>query len=98
MVKRRTFPAFYWPAIACMWSPHVGGGTPRNFGPCGDVLDQNRTLLLRHFECRYPYLLPVILAAEECPLVPFHVHGKAVGTSVTSEKWFSPLRSRARVA
>src|SRR6202007_1287965 len=36
---------FYWPAIAGMWNPHVGGGTPRNFGPCGDVLDQNRTLL-----------------------------------------------------
>jgi hypothetical protein len=36
---------FYWPAIAGMWNPHVGGGTPRNCGPCGDVLDQNRTLL-----------------------------------------------------
>jgi hypothetical protein len=35
---------FYWPAICGMWNPHVGGGTPRNFGPCGDVLDQNRTL------------------------------------------------------
>ncbi len=32
---------FYWPAIAGMWNPHVGGGTPRNFGPCGDVLDQS---------------------------------------------------------
>src|SRR6201981_2185562 len=71
---------FYWPAIAGMWSPHVGGGTPRNFGPCGDVLDQNRTLLFRHFERRYPYLLPVIPAAEECLLVPFYVGGKAVGT------------------
>jgi PAS domain-containing protein len=71
---------FYWPAIAGMWNPHVGGGTPRNFGPCGDVLDQNRTLLFRHFERRYPYLLPVIPAAEECLLVPFHVAGKAVGT------------------
>ena len=71
---------FYWPAIAGMWNPHVGGGTPRNFGPCGDVLDQNRTLLFRHFERRYPYLSPVIPAAEECLLVPFHVHGKAVGT------------------
>jgi PAS domain S-box-containing protein len=71
---------FYWPAIAGMWNPHVGGGTPRNFGPCGDVLDQNRTLLFRHFERRYAYLLPVIPAAEECLLVPFHVHGKAVGT------------------
>ena len=71
---------FYWPAIAGMWNPHVGGGTPRNFGPCGDVLDQNRTLLFTHFERRYPYLMPVNPAAEECLLVPFYVHGKAVGT------------------
>src|SRR5215468_4516893 len=71
---------FYWPAIAGMWNPHVGGGTPRNFGPCGDVLDQNRTLLFRHFERRYPYLMPVSPAAEECLLVPFYVNGKAVGT------------------
>jgi PAS domain S-box-containing protein len=71
---------FYWPAIVGMWNPHVGGGTPRNFGPCGDVLDQNRSLVFRHFERRYPYLLPVVPAAEECLLVPFHVHGKAVGT------------------
>ena len=72
--------SFYWPAIAGMWNPHVGGGTPRNFGPCGDVLDQNRTLLFRHFERRYPYLLPVIPAAEECLLVPFYVAGESVGT------------------
>jgi PAS domain S-box-containing protein len=71
---------FYWPAIAGLWNPHVGGGTPRNFGPCGDVLDQNRTLLFRHFERRYPYLMPVIPAAEECLLVPFYVAGQAVGT------------------
>ncbi len=24
---------FYWPAITGMWSPHVGGGTPREFRP-----------------------------------------------------------------
>ena len=71
---------FYWPAIAGMWNPHVGGGTPRNFGPCGDVLDQNSTLLFKHFERRYPYLLPVFPAADECLLVPFYVADKAVGT------------------
>jgi len=71
---------FYWPAICGMWNPHVGGGTPRNFGPCGDVLDQNRTLLFTHFERRYPYLMPVSPTAEECLLVPFYVDGKAVGT------------------
>jgi len=71
---------FYWPAIAGMWNPHVGGGTPRNFGPCGDVLDRNCTLLFTHFERRYPYLQPVIPAAVECLLVPFYVGGQAVGT------------------
>lgn len=71
---------FYWPAICGMWNPHVGGGTPRDFGPCGDVLDQNRTLLFTHFERRYPYLVPVNPAAEECLLVPFYVDGIAVGT------------------
>src|SRR5215468_597380 len=36
---------FYWPAIAGMWNPHVGGGIPRDFAPCGRVLDRNCTLL-----------------------------------------------------
>jgi PAS domain S-box-containing protein len=55
-------------------------GTLREFGPCGDVLDRNVPLLFRHFEWRYPYLLPVTPPAEECLLVPFYVEGKAVGT------------------
>ena len=71
---------FYWPAIAGMWKPHIGGGTPRNFGPCGDVLDRDIPLLFRHFERRYPYLQPVTPPAVECLLVPFYVEGKAVGT------------------
>jgi PAS domain S-box-containing protein len=71
---------FYWPAIKGMWKEHVGGGTPRDFGPSGDVLDRNCTLLFRRFERRYPTLLPVSPPAEECLLVPFYVRGKAVGT------------------
>src|SRR5215472_1985231 len=71
---------FYWPAIAGMWKPHIGGGTPRDFGPCGDVLDRNCTLLFKHFEQRYPYFLPVTPLIEECLLVPFYVDGRAVGT------------------
>src|SRR6516164_6120108 len=71
---------FYWPAIGGLWKPHIGGGTPRGFGPCGDVLDRNVPLLFRHFERRYPYLLPVTPPAVECLLVPFYVEGKAVGT------------------
>jgi GAF domain-containing protein len=71
---------FYWPAIVGMWQPHIGGGTPRNFGPCGDVLDCNRPLLFSHWERRYPYLLAAMPVAEEGLLVPFYVDGKAVGT------------------
>lgn len=71
---------FYWPAIAGAWKPHIGGGTPRDFGPCGDVLDCNRPLLFKHFERRYPYLLEAAPLAEEALLLPFYVRGKAVGT------------------
>ena len=71
---------FYWPAIAGAWQPHLGGGTPRDFGPCGDVLDRNVPMLFTHWERRYPYLCPATPLAEEGLLVPFYVHGKAVGT------------------
>ena len=71
---------FYWPAIAGVWKPHIGGGTPRDFGPCGDVLDRNAPLMFRHFERRYTYFLQVTPPVEECLLVPFYVEGKAVGT------------------
>jgi signal transduction histidine kinase len=71
---------FYWPAIAGVWKPYIGGGTPRDFGPCGDVLDRDAPLLFRHFERRYAYFQPVTPPVEECLLVPFYVEGKAVGT------------------
>jgi PAS domain S-box-containing protein len=72
--------SFYWAAIAGMWQPHIGGGTPRDFGPCGDVLDRDAPLLFKQFERRYTYFQPVTPSTEECLLVPFYVGGKAVGT------------------
>jgi PAS domain S-box-containing protein len=71
---------FYWAAIAGAWQPHIGGGTPRDFGPCGDVLDRNVPMLFTHWERRYPYLCSATPLAEEGLLVPFYVNGKAVGT------------------
>lgn len=71
---------FYWAAIAGQWKPHIGGGTPRNFGPCGDVLDRGAPLLFTHWERRYPYLAEATPLAEEGLLVPFYVDRKAVGT------------------
>jgi signal transduction histidine kinase len=71
---------FYWAAIAGAWRPHIGGGTPRDFGPCGDVLDHNRPMLFSHWERRYPYLRVATPLADEGLLVPFYVNGKSVGT------------------
>jgi PAS domain S-box-containing protein len=71
---------FYWAAIAGAWQPHIGGGTPRDFGPCGDVLDHNIPMLFTHWERRYPYLSSAMPLADEGLLAPFYVKGKAVGT------------------
>lgn len=71
---------FYWPALAGRWTPHIGGGSPRDFGPCGDVLDRNMPLLMRHPECRYTYFGPISPPAVETLVVPFYLAGKAVGT------------------
>ncbi len=71
---------FYWPAIAGQWQPHIGGGTPRDFGPCGDVLERSSPLLFSRWERRYPYLLATTPPAEEALVVPVYVAGKAVGT------------------
>jgi len=71
---------FYWAAIAGAWQPHIGGGTPRDFGPCGHVLDRNIPMLFTHWERRYPYLRLATPLAEEGLLVPFYVNGKAAGT------------------
>ncbi|HEX4141727.1 MAG TPA: GAF domain-containing protein [Candidatus Methylacidiphilales bacterium] len=71
---------FVWPAVAGGLVPYVGGGTPRDFGPCGTVLDRNAPLLFLHPERHFTYLQPIAPSLEEVLLIPFHVDGKAVGT------------------
>lgn len=71
---------FHWPAISGQWVGHVGGGTPRDFGPCGTVLDCDAALLFSHPELDFDYFAPVSPLVEEALLMPFHVDGKAVGT------------------
>jgi PAS domain S-box-containing protein len=71
---------FYWPSVVGRWAEHVGGGTPREYGPCGTVLDRNSALLFSHPELDFDYFAPVTPLVEEALLVPFYVHGKAVGT------------------
>jgi hypothetical protein len=83
---------FYWAAIAGAWRPHIGGGTPRDFGPCGDVLDRNTPMLFTHWERRYPYLSTAMPLAEEGLLVPFYVDGRAAGTI-----WAIAHRTRSQI-
>jgi two-component sensor histidine kinase len=71
---------FHWRAIVGQWAPHVGGGTPRDFGPCGTVLDNNTAMLCCRPERDFPYLGEVSPLLDEGLLIPFHVDGEAVGT------------------
>jgi PAS domain S-box-containing protein len=71
---------FYWPSIAGEWADKVGGGTPRNYSPCGVVLDFNTSFVCSHPEVDFDYYAPAIPVVEDCLLVPFYVHGNAVGT------------------
>lgn len=71
---------FHWRAIAGQWAPHVNGGTPRDFGPCGAVLNHNAALMCSHPEIDFPYFGEVTPLLEEALLVPFYVKGEALGT------------------
>src|SRR5579863_6046584 len=46
---------FYWPAIAGKWKQYTAGGTPSDFGPCGDALERKRSLLFGRLAHRYTY-------------------------------------------
>ena len=50
---------FRWAAVAGRWAPHLGGGTPRGFGPCGTVLDCNVPLLFSRPERHFKYVASV---------------------------------------
>lgn len=71
---------FFWPAVAGRWTQHAGEGTPRDFGPCGTVLDRNDTLLFVRPERHFTYLAEAEPAIAEGLLAPFRINGKPMGT------------------
>ncbi len=71
---------FHWRALAGKWSQIADGGTPRDFGPCGTVLDFNEALLFSHPERDFPYIGELAPPIEDALLVPFHAGDQAVGT------------------
>ncbi len=71
---------FHWRAIAGEWTPHLNGGTPRTFGPCGTVLDHDAAMVCSHPELDFPYWAAIKPVLEEGLLIPFHIRGEAIGT------------------
>lgn len=71
---------FHWRAISGEWASHRNGGTPRDFGPCGTVLDRDMPLLFSHPERDFPYFSEVSPLLEDALLIPFYIDGTARGT------------------
>jgi formate hydrogenlyase transcriptional activator len=71
---------FHWTAVAGAWASHVGGGTPREFGPCGTVLDRGAPVLFSHPERHFTYLATTTPCIVEGLLLPFAVSGDTLGT------------------
>jgi len=73
-------PIFRWHALAGQYAPHVWGTTPRDFSPCGTVLDTDSVQLMSRLDRHFSYFAEVTPRIEEALLIPLHVEGKAVGT------------------
>jgi signal transduction histidine kinase len=71
---------FRWHAVAGEYAPHLWGTTPREFSPCGTVLDTDRVQLMSNLDRHFGYFTQVEPRIREALLIPFHVDGKAVGT------------------
>jgi transcriptional regulator with GAF, ATPase, and Fis domain len=71
---------FRWHALAGRYAPHQWGTTPREFSPCGTVLDTDRVQLMSRLDRHFTYFAQVEPRIAEALLIPFHVGGQAVGT------------------
>lgn len=71
---------FVWPAVAGELKSYLGSGTPRDFGPCGTVLERGDSQLFIRPQRHFTYLDSVTPVLEEVLLIPFQSHGKPVGT------------------
>jgi len=71
---------FRWHGVAGEYAPHLWGTTPREFSPCGTVLDTDQVQLMSRLDRHFTYFAEIKPSIEEALLVPFHVGGEAVGT------------------
>ena len=71
---------FRWHGVAGRYAPHLWGTTPREFSPCGTVLDTDSVQLMSGLDRHFTYFAEVDPPIAEALLIPFHVGGDAVGT------------------
>lgn len=71
---------FRWHAVAGAWRNLLWNTLPREFSPCGTVLDRQATLLMIDPEVFFTPLATLPPPVTELLLVPFSVGGKIVGT------------------
>jgi signal transduction histidine kinase/ActR/RegA family two-component response regulator len=71
---------FRWHATAGRFGPFLGETTPRDFSPCGIVLDRNATQLMTDPARFYPYIAELSPHVAELLLLPFYHGNSAVGT------------------
>ena len=71
---------FRWHGVAGRYAPHLWGTTPREFSPCGTVLDTDAIQLMSDLDRHFTYFAQVEPRIAEALLIPFRVRGEAVGT------------------
>jgi signal transduction histidine kinase/ActR/RegA family two-component response regulator len=71
---------FRWRAIAGELAKFLGGTMPRDFSPCGEVLDRAQPLLMQKPERFYPYITQLGVPIHEVLLMPFTQNGVISGT------------------
>ena len=71
---------FRWIATAGEFKRYLNGTLPRDFSPCGVVLDRDAPVLMQQPVRRYGYISDLHSPVQEVLLVPFHRGGVAVGT------------------
>lgn len=83
---------FRWRALAGEMSHYLQGMLPRDFAPCGIVVDENAPQLFTRPVLHFPYVQKVEPYIYEVLLIPFRVAGRPVGTvwivSSTEERQF----------
>lgn len=69
-----------WRATAGVFAPYAGFTLPRDFSPCGVVLDRQSPLLMSEPARFFPYIAELNIPVHEALLVPFARDGVLVGT------------------